>query len=261
MTQAHTPATQKWFRIGRSGPTVDGRHIKAEWLTEAAKTYHPELYGARLNVEHIKSYAPETPFNGYGDVLALKTEVVGDHTYLLAQIEPTDKLKALSQKKTKAYTSMELRPNFAQTGKAYLTGLALTDTPASLGTSMLAFSVDPEVYHSEVMEMSEHEAEAAAEPTLGLVQKIYQLLTQQPKALATPEPTTTTPTATSSAEPELQAAVQLLAAELALLQAHAQTQTDALLALQSQWSALQNQPAQPERAPHTGAQGYSLPDY
>lgn len=260
MTQANTPAKQKWFRIGRSGPTVDGRHIKAEWLTEAAKTYHPELYGARLNVEHIKSYAPETPFNGYGDVLALKTETVGDHTYLLAQIEPTDKLKALSQKKTKAYTSMELRPNFAQTGKAYLTGLALTDTPASLGTSMLAFSADSEVYYSEALEMSEHEAEAATEPTLGLVQKIYQLLTQQPKAPPEPEPEVAA-AADASSEAELQAAIQLLASEVALLQAHSQTQTDALLALQSQWSALQKQPAHAERAPHTGAQGYSLPDY
>ncbi|MCY4641089.1 MAG: GPO family capsid scaffolding protein, partial [Gammaproteobacteria bacterium] len=35
------------------------------------------------------------------------------------------------------HTSMELEPDFAGTGKAYLMGLAVTDEPASLGTSQL----------------------------------------------------------------------------------------------------------------------------
>ncbi|GHL58540.1 hypothetical protein ECZU31_18150 [Escherichia coli] len=34
----------------------------------------------------------------------------------------------------KVYTSMEIQPNFANTGKCYLVGLAVTDDPASLGT-------------------------------------------------------------------------------------------------------------------------------
>jgi hypothetical protein len=40
----------------------------------------------------------------------------------------------------KVYTSMEIQPNFANSGKAYLIGLAVTDDPASLGTEMLEFS-------------------------------------------------------------------------------------------------------------------------
>ena len=40
----------------------------------------------------------------------------------------------------KIYTSMEIQPNFANTGKSYLVGLAVTDDPASLGTEMLEFS-------------------------------------------------------------------------------------------------------------------------
>lgn len=39
----------------------------------------------------------------------------------------------------KVYTSMEIRPNFSNTGKCYLIGLAVTDDPASLGTEYLEF--------------------------------------------------------------------------------------------------------------------------
>lgn len=39
----------------------------------------------------------------------------------------------------KVYTSMEIRPNFANSGKCYLVGLAVTDDPASLGTEYLEF--------------------------------------------------------------------------------------------------------------------------
>lgn len=40
----------------------------------------------------------------------------------------------------KVYTSIEVNPKFADTGEAYLIGLAVTDDPASLGTEYLAFS-------------------------------------------------------------------------------------------------------------------------
>src|SRR5262249_53208173 len=43
-------------------------------------------------------------------------------------------------RKQKVFTSIEVSPEFADSGKAYLFGLAVTDSPASLGTSMLAFS-------------------------------------------------------------------------------------------------------------------------
>jgi hypothetical protein len=39
----------------------------------------------------------------------------------------------------KVYTSMEIQPNFANSGKCYLVGLAVTDDPASLGTEYLEF--------------------------------------------------------------------------------------------------------------------------
>jgi hypothetical protein len=42
--------------------------------------------------------------------------------------------------KEKIYSSIELHPQFALNGKAYVVGLAMTDTPASLGTERLKFA-------------------------------------------------------------------------------------------------------------------------
>jgi hypothetical protein len=40
---------------------------------------------------------------------------------------------------------MEVSTSFADTGKAYLVGLAATDDPASLGTEMLQFSASAKI--------------------------------------------------------------------------------------------------------------------
>ncbi len=40
------------------------------------------------------------------------------------------------------HTSCEYTADFAKTGKAYLTGLAMTDEPASLGTTQVHLSSD-----------------------------------------------------------------------------------------------------------------------
>lgn len=147
---------QNWFCIGQSGKTIDGRHIDPQWLIEAAADYNPAVYGARLNVEHFRTMWPGSDLAGYGDVAALKTEKDGDTVKMFAQINPTEKLIELNKNREKVYTSMELVPNFAGTGKAYLVGLAITDSPASLGTSMLQFSQTyPSNFISESIEMTE----------------------------------------------------------------------------------------------------------
>lgn len=134
----------KMFRIGVEGATTDGRTIERSWLEEMAASYSPNTYGARINVEHIKGLSPDSQFGAYGDVLALKTEEVeinGEKKLaLFAQIQPNEALLALNKKGQKIYTSMEIQPKFANTGKAYLVGLAVTDSPASLGTEALEFS-------------------------------------------------------------------------------------------------------------------------
>lgn len=135
----------KRFCIGVEGATTDGREIKREWLEQMAASYSPAVYTALINLEHLKSYAPDSTFNRYGKVAALVSEEISDGPLagkmaLYADVEPTDSLVELVKKGQKLFTSMEVSPKFADTGKAYLVGLAATDDPASLGTEMLAFS-------------------------------------------------------------------------------------------------------------------------
>ncbi|WP_252092527.1 GPO family capsid scaffolding protein [Pseudomonas sp. MWU13-3659] len=59
---------------------------------------------------------------------------------LEAQLKPNDKLLHLNDQGEKLFTSVEITPNFANTSRFYLTGLAVTDSPASLGTQELYFS-------------------------------------------------------------------------------------------------------------------------
>ncbi|MCM2973511.1 GPO family capsid scaffolding protein [Larsenimonas suaedae] len=130
-----------WFRIATEGATTDGRTISRHWLEQMAANFDPQKYGCRVNLEHIRGVLPDSPFKSYGDVTALKTEEDdAGKLQLLAQIDPTEELKALNQARQKVYTSMEVDPDFAGSGEAYLVGLAVTDSPASLGTEMLAFS-------------------------------------------------------------------------------------------------------------------------
>lgn len=135
----------KRFCIGVEGATTDGREIQREWLVQMAASYNPAVYTALINLEHLKSYAPDSTFNRYGRVTGLAAEEIKDGPLagkmaLYADIEPTDALVELVKKGQKLFTSMEVSTKFADTGKAYLVGLGATDDPASLGTEMLAFS-------------------------------------------------------------------------------------------------------------------------
>jgi hypothetical protein len=135
----------KWFRIGVEGDTCDGRDISAKDIQDMADGFDPRVYGCRINLEHIRSVVPDTPFCRYGDVIELKAEVIKDDSALngklalYGKISPLDNLLAMLAKGQKVYTSMEIRPNFANTGKCHLIGLAVTDDPASLGTEYLKF--------------------------------------------------------------------------------------------------------------------------
>lgn len=135
----------KFFRIGVEGDTCDGRIISASDIQEMAETYDPRVYGCRINLEHLRGLLPDGIFKRYGDVVELKAEKIDDDSALngkwalFAKITPTDDLIAMNKAAQKVYTSMEIQPNFANTGKCYLVGLAVTDDPASLGTEYLEF--------------------------------------------------------------------------------------------------------------------------
>lgn len=136
--------TSKWFVVATEGATTDGRTINRTWIEQMAANYDPKKYGARVNLEHIKwryMWNDDPHSKCYGDVVGLKTEENAEgKLQLLAQIDPTDDLIKLNKDRQKIYTSIECDPNFADTGEAYLVGLAVTDNPASLGTEMLSFS-------------------------------------------------------------------------------------------------------------------------
>lgn len=149
----------KRFRIGVEGATSDGREISRDWLVQMAASYDPAFYTAQINLEHIKAYDPTSTFNRYGTVAALTAEEITDGQLkgkmaLYADILPTDALVELVKKGQKIFTSMEVSPQFADTGKAYLSGLAATDDPASLGTEMLAFSAKAE--HNPLANRKQH---------------------------------------------------------------------------------------------------------
>ncbi len=119
-----------------SGHTVDGREVKPETLTEMAESYDPTVYNARINIEH-NQYGSKL-----GSVLALKVEDHGEQKKLFAQLKPNDYLLYMIQAGQKLHTSCEIVSDFAKSGKAYLTGLAVTDSPASLGTTEMHLSAN-----------------------------------------------------------------------------------------------------------------------
>lgn len=186
------PKKSKFFRIATEGATTDGRVISRAWIEQMARNYDPKKYGARINLEHLKALYPDSTFRRYGDVLALEARAVEDDKLgLFAQIDPTESMVSMVKNdRQKVYTSIEVDPNFADTGEAYLVGLALTDDPASLGTEMLQFSAkasssplakrkaNPHNLFSEAVEaLIEFEEDAkSSDEGKGLFTKVMNLL-------------------------------------------------------------------------------------
>lgn len=133
-------------RVAVAGKTADGREIKEQWLKDIAETFDRKLYGARVWPEHLRGIMPGSDFKAQGDVIAVKTQtdnINGENRLCLyAQIAPLPELVEMNRRREKIYSSIEVTPNFAGSGKAYLSGLAVTDSPASLGTEELTFSAN-----------------------------------------------------------------------------------------------------------------------
>lgn len=128
-----------WKRVATSGPTVDGRVILPQELRDIAETYSTAVYTATIWSEH------ERWPGSHGTVFAVRLvedsdDLLPGQVGLEAQLKPNQRLLYLNDQGEKLFTSIEVTPDFANTGKAYLTGLAVTDSPASLGTQELYFS-------------------------------------------------------------------------------------------------------------------------
>ncbi|GKS83202.1 GPO family capsid scaffolding protein [Acidovorax sp. SUPP1855] len=136
-----TAPKSKFFRVATEGATTDGRTIDRACIDQMATNFDPKKYGARVWLEHYRGVMPDSPFKAYGDVLAVEARDVEDgKRALFAQIAPLPELVAMNKAKQKIYTSVEIHPKFGDSGQAYLTGLAVTDSPASLGTDVLTFA-------------------------------------------------------------------------------------------------------------------------
>lgn len=186
----------KRFRVAREGQTVDGRFLSRQEIQQMAQSYKLSSYTARINVEHIAGYSPDPPFNAYGDVVAIEAIEEDGKFSLYNTISALPNLITLNQAGQKIYPSIEFYRDFAGSGKAYQVGLALTDTPASLGTQPLKLSQqqfalrtspDMEICMSSTPTASAPAAPAAAEEKT-LFNQLKELLTPKPVAApAVPE--------------------------------------------------------------------------
>ncbi|MFE8047589.1 GPO family capsid scaffolding protein [Brenneria goodwinii] len=126
-----------WICIATEGETVDKRQMERQWLIDAAETYNPELYTALIWPEHEQWYG------NVGEVLTVKAEAGDDGLVrLFAQLRPNNYLLQANRDGQLLFCSVELTPdgNFRGTGKTYLEGLGVTNTPASVGTTRLRFN-------------------------------------------------------------------------------------------------------------------------
>ncbi|HED2500237.1 TPA: GPO family capsid scaffolding protein [Serratia marcescens] len=158
---ANTTSTRKKFRVMTSGVTIDGRQVTRDQIHAMAASYNPSLYGARVNIEHYLSPFPDSEFCAMGDVAALSAEDISEgplagEASLFAEIEPTARMRAMTDDGKKIFSSVEIHPKFPTTNGPYLVGLAMTDTPASLGTDKLKFTAEK---RGEIMRFSAADAE------------------------------------------------------------------------------------------------------
>ncbi|WP_267269637.1 GPO family capsid scaffolding protein [Pseudomonas protegens] len=200
-----------WKRVATSGPTCDGREILPQDLRDIAETYKPSTYTAVIWCDH------ERWTGSHGTVYAVRLveeaeDLEPGQIALEAQLKPNDRLLYLNDQGQKLFTSIEITPNFAQTGKAYLTGLAVTDEPASLGTQELYFSkrTSKAAFFAASQELGPFSNEPKGE--LG---KLIGLLTGLFKRFGADDtPAETTPTPTESKPPMDEATATALKALL-----------------------------------------------
>lgn len=137
----------KPFLLATAGSTVDGRNIDDKMIDEMASSYDPKTYGARLNIEHIRGISGDKPFRSYGDVVELSVGEVDvnfngkpeKRKALFGSFDVLEDAQQLNAAGQKVYPSIEIEPNFAGKGFAYLMGCALTDSPAAIATERLQF--------------------------------------------------------------------------------------------------------------------------
>ncbi|SGY87747.1 GPO family capsid scaffolding protein, partial [Moritella viscosa] len=136
--------------IAAMGLTVDGREISEKDIDDIVATYKYKKYGARINLDHEFNWSGWAAKNlsnidikggMLGDVIELSTAKNEDGIKVLyAVLSPNASFVQLNQADQAVYFSIEIDRDFMKSGQTYLTGLAVTDYPASTYTDRIHFS-------------------------------------------------------------------------------------------------------------------------
>ncbi|AOA08369.1 GPO family capsid scaffolding protein [Pseudomonas sp. TMW 2.1634] len=208
-----------WKRVATSGATADGREILPQALRDIAETYKPSFYTAVIWCDH------EREPGSYGTVYAVRLVEEADdlepgEIALEAQLKPNDRLLFLNDQGQKLFSSIEITPNFRGNGKAYLTGMGVTDEPASVGTQELYFSKKSsyKAYYASSVQLGSLRQE---EP-MGDLSKLFSMFTGLFKRFGLEEipdePTPTPPTESKTPMDEATAtALKALLAQLLVI--------------------------------------------
>ena len=135
--------------IAAMGLTVDGREISEKDIDDIVATYNYKKYGARINLDHEfnwSGWAAKNLLNVdikggmLGDVIELTTAKNDEGIKVLyAVLSPNASFVQLNQADQAVYFSIEINRDFMKSGQTYLTGLAVTDYPASTYTDRIHF--------------------------------------------------------------------------------------------------------------------------
>ncbi|MBP3140125.1 GPO family capsid scaffolding protein [Aliivibrio fischeri] len=129
-----------WKIAATEGATIDGRTITKQWIEDMADQYSMAEYGALIWPEHSRSRWDKFEGKNWGTVDEVKSEKRAGKYRLLVKVTPNKYLLAANADGQKLFMSIEPDPDYCGSGRCYLMGLAVTDSPASTGTTLLKFS-------------------------------------------------------------------------------------------------------------------------
>lgn len=137
-----------WVIAATEGATVDGRNISKAWLEDIAELYSTDVFTALIWPEHSRSSWGRFNGKNWGTVDEVKVAKKGGKLRLFVKLTANSYLLEANKDGQQLFMSIEPEEDFQKTGKCYLLGLAVTDNPASIGTTRLKFSMgDNEVQH------------------------------------------------------------------------------------------------------------------
>jgi hypothetical protein len=144
-----------WVIAATVGATVDGRTITKQWIEDMAAQYSVDEYTAMIWPEHFRS--SWAPFEGknWGSVDEVKAAKKDGQLRLYVKLTANDYLLEANKDGQKLFMSIEPNIDYKATGKAYLQGIAVTDSPASTGTTRLKFSVGQNHHDHEYSQLEE----------------------------------------------------------------------------------------------------------